>query len=427
MRSFFRTVVRKGEECLGCTIIGRAVVVGGIVTLGVTGYYIHKKYSTHNFPRMVKTTTTYSKTLSKDKPTKLFPESYMAGSEEHDMLFPKCQILIGSVTADNQFLAMGNGVRYLNHLITPEHVFATATALSSKFYVKGTRNEQTVLVEDVEYIHLAPDLIAIPLPDKVFSTIQVTEAGVYQGTACGDILATVVGVKRKGTTGQVTCDSSSFGRVIFKATTLAGYSGAPYFSTSRVVGIHTHGGAQNVGYSMSYVACQLKSWLKMKNEDSEEFLTMMHERGVRIRAMASEGDPDEIFVQVGNDYHTMLRSSFTSKFPDYVVTGSWYEYGQDDYEYEPRSGRKGKARRDYSDEEYEAITMNAPELPGESSPTNAGGSSQSTNSPVSADAQKLAKVLSKLLYSRPSKRAVTPTTQTATVTQICPEPANLRN
>lgn len=206
-------------------------------------------------------------------------ESRRPGSEEACMSFPACAARIGSVRDGGKFVALGVAVRFpLNMLVAPDHVLCDIDSEDKMAF----GSQKPFSLRGKVRIPLATDLVGIILTEAEFSRIGVAECHVGHIQDTGAMVS-IVGPDSKGTVAAMSNDKTQFGRVIYNGTTLAGYSGAPYMSGNRVVGLHQLGGPVNSGFSASFVWLLVKEFLKARDESSEDWLLGQYKAGREVQ------------------------------------------------------------------------------------------------------------------------------------------------
>lgn len=94
----------------------------------------------------------------------------------------------------------------------------------------------------------------------------------------------------------------SFGSVVYGGSTVAGFSGAPYYANKTVYGMHIGSGSYNVGYEMAYL-----HMLVLKREDSDRYFLDLIAKSDNVHFKHSPFDPDEIFIRTRHGYHPVNR------------------------------------------------------------------------------------------------------------------------
>lgn len=241
-----------------------------------------------------------------------FPESVRSGSVEHAMSTPSFQCLVLVDRPDGTRAAKGNAIRFPhNYLVGPDHVLSNDV----EKYCKGTQG--VVSLRGKERIHLDADLVAIKLGNDEFSKIGLSEARVSLVPRNGMPVQIVNTGTMKGTVAVATPNPMLFGMLRYEGTTVPGYSGAAYQAGNAVVGMHTHGGKTNGGYSASYIYAVLNQLERVRPEDSAEWLNRMYDQGSKIRYKIY-GLDEVLVMQDSGRVDLVDRKSIISAFgPDF--------------------------------------------------------------------------------------------------------------
>ncbi|USL85431.1 MAG: hypothetical protein [Ixodes ricinus sobemo-like virus 1] len=237
-------------------------------------------------------------------------ESVRAGSEQSKTVMPKSQVLVGTMDA-GVFKASGCGVRIMDYLVVPAHVFATVDDIA----LKGKENWVN-LGRDLDYIEIDTDLLVIKLPVKHWSVLGTTKASICRRLPMTGDFVSIVGASGMGTTGTLRHDSVLFGRVVYSGTTVAGYSGAGYYSASLLSGVHTNGGNVNGGYSAAYILCILNSLEKIDPEDTWEWVQRLHKQKKQVKIDRRLGG-GEVRIFADGIYTTVKEQSMRQAFGDH--------------------------------------------------------------------------------------------------------------
>lgn len=197
-------------------------------------------------------------------------ESMVDGSEEVDMDMAPSQVYV-AVGTDGRIEIVGSGVRVdvggRSFLVTAGHNVARS---SVALYMVKQGNFYRIPTSAVESkIDLAADAVAIEVRASDFSGLRVSKASL--GFQPNEAYVSVTGALGKGTNGRLQLIRGQFGRLQYSGTTMAGYSGAPYWSGKSVYGIHTNGGHANEGFLLSYLYQVLKLELGFRDENDYNF------------------------------------------------------------------------------------------------------------------------------------------------------------
>lgn len=263
-------------------------------------------------------------------------ESIRLGSILTKFDIPGCQVVFGVVNGE-RFLAHGCGIRVSvpTHddafIITPLHVLC---GLPDVFHLRGKAGtikvDKTLCVRGTksstrEYLELDTDMGAFPITPVEASQIGVSVASILPRLERG-VLAKIVGPSGEGSTGELKACSFVFGQLVYNGSTLAGFSGAGYLVGKSVVGIHVAGGSRNVGYSLRLAYVTLLHFIKVKPEDTDEWL----ENIVKNKRYKIEVDPawqhlDTVRIRVKGEYHIVDRDSYNNLELQYEPTEPTYD------------------------------------------------------------------------------------------------------
>lgn len=145
--------------------------------------------------------------------------------------------------------------------------------------------------------------------------------------------------------------SQVFGEVLYSGSTVAGFSGAPYFAGRFVYGMHVGASSVNFGYEAS--------WLKtvaIKEEDSDQFFLDKIMKGDLLQYKRSPYDPDEVFIRTGRGYAVLDAERFfdtltrKEKMEEARLATAWEDF---------RLGDAGEAQaaKAYLDRAYESCKI----------------------------------------------------------------------
>lgn len=186
------------------------------------------------------------------------PETRVEGSEERNTLEPPFAVRVAFRNKRGEYTMTGWGYRgdYNNktYLITAQHCLSSEV---SEIYLR--KGDKFFPVSIDQYEILGNDAVLIPVPENVFSKLCVRKPKYGIVPAMGQAVS-VLGLEGRGTTGLLENEKGrgSFGRVIYRGTTLGGYSGSPYYSGNVIYGMHTNGGHYNGGYNAMYLHVKAK-------------------------------------------------------------------------------------------------------------------------------------------------------------------------
>lgn len=341
-----------GKVISGLVSAGRSVLrrevpvfaVLGAVGLAYAGYKVYKYSgsSREEAPRSTENKLVALDSVRTMHNQELVPESIRAGSVETPSVRPKFQAVVGTLDADGTFTTLGCCVRMDDVLLIPEHVFALA---GRELAIQGAQG--ILRMPDAVYEEIDVDIGFLSLTEREFSSIGISKVSVETVIPTAGALVQISGVRDMGTMGPLYIDMQTFGRVIYEATTKAGYSGAAYRST-KLYGIHTNGGQINAGWSAAYLKCALqiiKNQRVTTPESSEAWLRKLFEAGVAIRGKRYQ---DQYMLQINADFHLIEDTVAHAVLGDQIFSsnGRWmlknkrFSYDDADVEFEalPHSG-----------------------------------------------------------------------------------------
>lgn len=229
------------------------------------------------------------------------PEKMMAGSVlENAVSIPKFQCEIyGKVDANGPFYKVGQGFRVGVRLLTAYHVVDGYETLRIKTE-RGTHEFANT------FKYLEGDVAAIVLSEEVFSKLAMTSCKLNKEAL----------TKRQGVFAKATAFGKqsmglievyeAFGFVSYKGSTVAGFSGAPYYANNTVFGMHIGGHDTNMGHEAAYISMVLKDL----NESSENWLMDQAAKEIEFYYERSPYDPDEYRVKVAGQYHVVDSEIF---------------------------------------------------------------------------------------------------------------------
>lgn len=186
------------------------------------------------------------------------PETRVEGSEERVTLEPPFAVRVAFKNKRGEYTMTGWGYRSdyngRTYLITAQHCLSSEV---SEVYLRKGDKFFSVAIDQYEI--LCNDAVLIPVPENVFARLCVRKPKYGIVPEMGQAV-TVLGLEGKGTTGLLENESGrgSFGRVLYRGTTMGGYSGSPYYSGNVIYGMHTNGGHYNGGYNAMYLHVKAK-------------------------------------------------------------------------------------------------------------------------------------------------------------------------
>lgn len=271
------------------------------------------------------------------KKTELTPESFKVDNPYLMFAPPLWQVSIAA-EIEGKMVLVGHASRVHNHLIANWHVLNVAPldTLHIMVYRPGkeihrVRADQLTwetLVEDIAYASL--DKAKIHLPGVTNAKIaHVTNKVVAQ-------IATDYPTAN-ASNGLLERHPEVWGMLRYEGSTRNGFSGATYFAGKQMYGVHTYGGAENQGYSASYIATLLK---KAESSDYLALRDMMRHSDEWDYRWKRSGNPDEISIEYQGRFFVIEIEEFDELQEEYPL---------EDYEGGRRRTRKRKSyASDYS-------------------------------------------------------------------------------
>lgn len=255
-------------------------------------------------------------------------ESLVNGSVEAPSRTPDCQVHLAYENSSGQLDVIGSGLRMqvgdYDLLVTASHNLAYSQPL---WLVK---NGKQVCVGVVDTIPLAADASAVVVGSKPFVTLGVKVASLSPLSGDKQVVS-ITGLANKGTVGMlrvVKSDTQSIGSVEYCASTMGGYSGAPYVSGRSVFGMHAFGGARNGGYEILYLYAAAKVELGLLDEDSEDIYIQRLFAGEPDYTVQEKGGKVIVREHGTKHYHVLDREKF------YAAENAWLYSDDEEYEQE---------------------------------------------------------------------------------------------
>lgn len=279
------------------------------------------------------------------------PESIREGSNFTDFATPPFQGSIGVLDA-GVFRAKGCFVR-INDVASqpwftmPEHVWA---GLPRSCHIRGRTgvvpiDRETLSNSDGRtrrVINIDTDVVAVEATPGEASLAGLQVAKIHNGDGAASSFAKIVGPNGKGSVGSLRASDTLFGYYVYNGSTVGGFSGAAYVVHDRPIAIHSSGGAHNYGYSMRLIYVTLLYHLKMKPEDTSDFLLdAFINRKRRIRIDQSWGHSDTVRLQVDKQYHIMERDKVKAAVGKGVELEGWIEPESDQGNFQPTTSSGG--------------------------------------------------------------------------------------
>lgn len=261
------------------------------------------------------------------------PESMRDASPLADYEIPPCQGAIGQVVGET-FQASGCFVRVNDMasqpwIIMPEHVWASpdrychvlgrsgSIPFDKKELPSTDGRVRRVLILDT-------DLVAVEITEGEASRMGLKCAAIHNGRDASSCFVKIVGPLGRGSMAKMSDAPTLFGYYVYEGSTVGGFSGAAYIAGSHVLAVHLAGGKTNYGYSMRLAYVTLLRLLKMKPEDSEDFLIDQFKGKKRaIRIDNSWGHSDTVRLQIRGEYHIMDADSVRAAVGKGVELEGW--------------------------------------------------------------------------------------------------------
>lgn len=215
---------------------------------------------------------------------------------------PKFQAKVFVADQYGSYFFSGMGFRSGMNFYTAYHVIETAEKLRIVVGDKFIEVEQSIF-KQVEV-----DMARAVFSSGDFSKLGLTSAQLNSSLLSRDMASygQIVGTLKEQQSYGLIKSMSAFGYVTYSGSTLAGFSGAPYYMGNRVLGMHIGAHGDNMGYDSGYMAIISKSG----NEDSDQYWEQESEH---TSISARRGlNPDEVFVKHRGRYH-LLDVSTVSK------------------------------------------------------------------------------------------------------------------
>lgn len=175
---------------------------------------------------------------------------------------PKFQCFIASVDENGKVSYVGSGVRIRDVVYTVRH---NLVAVADTLHIYSHNGVDNVVAPVADWILSDEfDAACIRLHPSALSKLQLTKAVLPKGPLLGSTYA-CASSNLHSSTGLVK-PSDTCGEVLYLGSTVAGFSGAPYFTGKTVYGIHVGVSGQNFGYDILFMDS-----LFYTPEDSETF------------------------------------------------------------------------------------------------------------------------------------------------------------
>ncbi|APG75742.1 hypothetical protein 1 [Shuangao sobemo-like virus 3] len=281
--------------------------------------------------------------------TRIIQESIRAGSTESAANPPHFQCMIGYVDS-GVFTAVGAAIRIHDVLVMPRHVYDQCMERPAAY---GNRTKNIVNLVNFECIDMDTDLIMVKTTKDALATIGMAIPSIQNCIPIAGTNVNIVGIENAGTTGNLQLSEVNFGCTVYHGTTKPGYSGAAYFAGPRLVGMHSHGGPLNGGYSASFILAMVNHFLSKIPEDSDKWLAQQFRAGKEIKFDLGWGSLDTERIQIGGEFHIVQKRSCVSAigkdYGNHVNDDGYLKFKFDgqyqDYSDEDSSRGRARSRR----------------------------------------------------------------------------------
>nr|QXV86575.1 hypothetical protein [Solemoviridae sp.] len=158
-------------------------------------------------------------------------------------------------------------------------------------------------------VHIDTDVVCVRISEQEASRLAVRVPKI--GPATTTSLVRISGPNGIGSTGSLRPDNVVFGQYIYTGSTEPGFSGAAYTNGHSVLAIHLGGGQRNFGYSIRLAYVTLLHFLKVKQEDTQQWIEdLVRKKRRRIVVDTSWQDADTVRFQADWDYHVVDKTVF---------------------------------------------------------------------------------------------------------------------
>nr|WKV33614.1 MAG: RNA-dependent RNA polymerase [Riboviria sp.] len=221
---------------------------------------------------------------------------------QENVSLPRFQAEIYGNT-NGKWVILGNGFWVAEGFITASHVVYDVDRL----LLKRDNLEVEIKRDDFEFVH--GDIAIYKISERETQKLYMSRAKLSSAVMVdgGGLMAQVVALGKRSF-GFLT-PHQELGYCVYGGSTIAGFSGSPYYINNTIYGMHLGGDIQNVGYQAAWLRTFLKNSTVVKlapgmiNEDSAEWLTEKALRCNDMKYKRSPYDPDEYFVEVGGTTH----------------------------------------------------------------------------------------------------------------------------
>lgn len=244
------------------------------------------------------------------------PERYIAGSDYHPSTSPPFQVEI-YVRSGVEYVFAGCATRLGNYCLTATHVISG----HNQVRIKNATGHFDVDIKNLK--SLDHDISWFEVDVRLWSRLSVVSAKVSKVGVSNDTFVNVVSRGQKSI--GLLKNHPAFGMLIYNGSTARGFSGAPYYLGSNILGVHVGAGSLNMGVDIQYIyAVMLRYESGYKPEATEDYIfeemRRMAKAGSRFAYQVSPFSTEEIMVRIAGKVY-MLD---TSDHPDV------YEYLDND-------------------------------------------------------------------------------------------------
>ncbi|APG75945.1 hypothetical protein 1 [Wuhan house centipede virus 4] len=260
------------------------------------------------------------------------PESVREGSPLLNVTRPNFVVGVFALYKGKKIL-LGTAWRYRDNLITAAHVVMEKNFDKILIHIAKT----DVYYEAPDWKHVVGD-VAIhpmqatwPIPSAKIDTIAKS-AFVMAFSARDTSNASSGLLKHK--------PAKAMGFLQYEGSTLPGFSGSPYFTGTKVLGMHIGGGsAGNFGFSASFIEMMIKSRRRPESSDLEMVKRVL--RTTRVVDFDYEQGLDETRIRIDGRYVELPNEEFWELFDDEEFEDYFYEF-EDGSLHQNRNKKKKK-------------------------------------------------------------------------------------
>lgn len=275
-------------------------------------------------------------------------ETAVAGSPLVKFSPPPGQVSLSYVDYERKRRVVGCAVRLrtpdgIDFLLLPLHVWSVfdrdipvVHVLGKGDWVELDTRTITLKGATVErsVINIDTDVVCVRISENEASRMGACVPKIGAAGCAG--LVRVVGPNGFGSTGTLRPDSVVFGQYIYSGSTEAGFSGAAYTNGHSVMAIHLGGGQRNFGYSVRLAYVTLLHFLKVKPENTEQWIEdLVRKKKRRITVDVSWQDTDTVRFQADWDYHVVDKSVFYGTLGEENPAVQYRDFSKPEAPYKP--------------------------------------------------------------------------------------------